>query len=251
VSDFAWASRADGLADTSTARVGAAIHGDAVEVDRHLLERVHEDLDRVDALDAADVGVLAAEDLLREREHARLVGLGNAEDAQYDVQRIVERDVANEVALTVVVEHAVDEALGEHGELGADLAPQVRRLEPVVGDEAIGAMLGAVHVDERLDVDAEGAALLDLLTRQQHRVACVPEEQVVALDLGEVGVARDGAERDVTLDRDPRQRIVAAEAGRRGVPDIQVGVGSGIDEDARVAEGGEIRGSRRRSHVVP
>ena len=83
--------------------MGAAIRGDAVEVHRHLLERLHEDLHRVDALDAADVGILASEDLLREREHARLVGLGHAEDAQDDVQRIVERDVANEVALTVVI----------------------------------------------------------------------------------------------------------------------------------------------------
>ena len=90
---------------------------------------------------------------------------------------------------------------------------------------AIGAVLGAVHVDERLDVDAERAALLDLGARQQHRVARVPEERMVALDLGEVGVPRDGAKRHVALDRDQRQRIVLPEPRGRGVPEVEIGVG--------------------------
>ena len=155
---------------------------------------------------------------MRQREHARLVGLGDPEDAQDHVQRVVEGDVADEVALAVVVEHAVDEALGEDRQLGADLLPEVRRLEPLVGDSAIRTVLGAVHVDERLDVDAERAALLDLGAREHHRVAGVPEERMVALDLGEMRVPRHGAKRRVAVDIDQRQRIVRPEPRGRGVP---------------------------------
>ena len=87
-----------------------------------------------------------------------------------------------------------------------------------------GAMLGAVHVDERLDVDPELPVPLHLRPRQQHRVLRVPEERVVALDLRHVGVTRDGAKRDEAVDRDERQWIVPPQALGRGVPGIGIGV---------------------------
>ena len=143
--------------------------------------------DRLCVIAAADLRVLAAEDLLRELEHARLVGLGHAEDAHDDVQRVVERDVAHEVALAVVLEHPVDEAPGEHGQPRADLLPQVRRLEPVVRDRAVAAVLGAVHVDQRLDVDAELRGCCSTCARGRSTESVrVPEERVVALDLRDV-----------------------------------------------------------------
>jgi len=68
-------------------------------------------------------------------------------------------------------------------------------------------MLGTVHVDEGLDVHAELAAPFDLSARQEDGILRVPEERVVPFDLGDVRMARDGAERDVALDLDARQRI--------------------------------------------
>jgi hypothetical protein len=60
-------------------------------VERHLVEvgvEVHQRREpSLLAVGAAEVGILGAEELLRQAEHARLVALGHAEDAHDDVQR--------------------------------------------------------------------------------------------------------------------------------------------------------------------
>ena len=234
----------------SDCRIRATLVGDAVEVDRHVLERGHEDRDRILTLGAADVRILAAEDLLGERQHSRLVRLRHAEDAHDHVQRIEERDVAREVALAVEIEHAVDEAPRELRETRAELFSQVGRLEPFVRDLAVGAVLGAVHVDQCLDVHAERAAVLDLRARQEHRIPRVPEEPVVALHLGDVRVARDHAKREVTVDLHERQWIVPAQPLGRRVPLGEIRIGHAVDEDPLVAEPSEVGGHALESRAV-
>jgi alkanesulfonate monooxygenase SsuD/methylene tetrahydromethanopterin reductase-like flavin-dependent oxidoreductase (luciferase family) len=87
-----------------------------------------------------------------------------------------------------VVEHAVDEASREHRQACADLRAEVRRLEPIIGDLPVVPVLDAVHVDQRLDVHAERASLLDLGARQE-LAGAIPRELLAAV--GAIGSAEE------------------------------------------------------------
>ena len=50
-------------------------------------------------LAALEFGVVAAEHLLGEFEHAGKIGFGQAQQRQDDVERIIDRDLLDEVAL--------------------------------------------------------------------------------------------------------------------------------------------------------
>src|SRR5262249_21991011 len=67
-----------------------------------------------------------------------------------------------------------------------------------------------------------------------------PEERVVPLHLGDVGVEGDGAEGNVALDLHPGERIALAEPLGSRVPGVEIGVGRPIDEDPRIAETAEV-----------
>jgi hypothetical protein len=192
-----------------------AVDGDLVEVGVEVHERGELCLL---AVGAAEIGVLGAEELLRQLQHLRLVALRHSEHAHDDVQRVVERDVGGEVARAAELLHAVDVAARESGDCGLEVLPQARGAEPVVGDLPRRAVLVAVHVDERLDVDARRRrACLDGV-RLEDGAARVPEAVVLLLDREDVGVARDGPERLDALDGHAVDRVLLAEACRRPVP---------------------------------
>ena len=56
------------------------------------------------------------EELLRELQHARVVALGQAEDGEDDVQRVLHRDLAGEVALATQLLQLGHRSVGELGE---------------------------------------------------------------------------------------------------------------------------------------
>ena len=108
-------------------RVGAPVGGDALEVLEELQQRL---LHRLRAPVARQLRVVRPEHLLGEREHAREVVLGQAEDREDHVQRVVHGDVGDEVALAAEVGHPVDVALRQLGDAVAEPADR-SRLEPV------------------------------------------------------------------------------------------------------------------------
>ena len=83
-------------------RVGAAILGQGHEVLEEVLDRRHELFGR---RAACHLGVGRAEQLLCQLEQAREVVLGQAEDREDHVERIVHGNVSDEVALTTQIRH--------------------------------------------------------------------------------------------------------------------------------------------------
>jgi hypothetical protein len=75
-------------------------------------------------------------------------------------------------------------------------------------------------VDQRLDHRRRAAR-----RREQHGVGRVRKALGLALDLDQVGVARDGPEGIEAFGLDARDRILAAQALGDGVPSFRIGVG--------------------------
>ena len=94
-------------------RVGAAVLGERDEVLEEVLQRLHELFGR---RAAGQLRVGGAEQLLGELQHAREVLLGQAEDRQDHLQRVVHGDVGDEVALAAELGHAVDVPLRQLGD---------------------------------------------------------------------------------------------------------------------------------------
>jgi hypothetical protein len=90
--------------------VRLAVGGDAVEVGHEVGDGL--DDARQHVVVALEVFVLRAEQLLGEPQHARVVALGQAEDGEDHVQRVLHRDVAGEVALAAELDHLVDRCAG-------------------------------------------------------------------------------------------------------------------------------------------
>ena len=181
------------------------------------------------------VRVVGAEQLLGEPEHQLVVGLRQPEDRQDHLQRVLHGDVDGEVARSVELRHACDRAVGELGEAGLELG-QVLGEEPLGGEVAVPAVLGTVHLHERLD---EVTLLLAHRVRDlvaEHRSRLVQEHRRLHLDRQHVGVLGDGPERVEVLDLDPVDRILTAQQRGSLVPAALVGV---------------PRGRRRRSSPPP
>ena len=128
------------------AGVGPAVGGElgevADEVEHHLEHGVV-------LAGAADVGILGAEELLGQLEHLGVVVLGQTEDRQDHLQRVVHRDVAGEVAASVHRGHLVHVLAGELVDPRLHLL-DVARLEPVVDEVPVLLVLLAVHLHEAL-----------------------------------------------------------------------------------------------------
>ena len=95
----------------------------------------------------SDVGVLGAEELLGQLQHLLVVVLGQSEDGEDHLERVVHGDVVGEVATTAHGLHAIDPLPGQ----GVDAVRHpfdAGRLEPVVDDAAMRLVLVAVHLDE-------------------------------------------------------------------------------------------------------
>ncbi len=176
------------------ARVGAARRGHSVEVHEEVGDHVGVRI----ALFPLHVGIAAAEQFLSQLQHLGLVGLGHAQDRHDDMQRIVDRDVPGEIALRPDLHHPVDIALRELDRARLQALAQIDGHEPSLGQAAIGAVVLAVHVDQRAQWrNAAGLGVrsaphrretrLGLLVHQ-HRARLVVELVVELLDLKDVGV---------------------------------------------------------------
>ena len=97
---------------------------------------------------AAHVRVLGAEELLGELQHQGLVAPWDAEERHHHPQRKPRGDVAHEIARTAVLRHAVDELGDEQLQIGLQPA-EARLQEPRLGQRAVDAVVGVVHLDER------------------------------------------------------------------------------------------------------
>ncbi len=191
--------------------------------------------------------VVAAEELLGQHEHAVEVALGQAEEREDHVERVVHRDVAHEVAFGAQLGHAVDEA--DRQLLHAVLhALESVGLEPSRRDGPVRLVIRLVHVDER----AQHLPLLDgqrlggLARQKGPRRA--QEERVVPFHLHHVGVTRDRPEGAVARLVDPMHRRLPAQEGGGLVEALFVCVSRGVDEDpARLADAQP----RRARHAAP
>ena len=95
----------------------------------------------------------------------------------------------------------------------------------------MAGVLLAVHVDQRLALDADRLQVLELGVGAEDRVARVEEVLVVARHREDVLVPGDRPERGVPLDLDPQHGGVVPQLGRRRVPGLLIGVEDGVDED--------------------
>ncbi len=165
-----------------------------------------------------------AEQLLRELEHAREVGLGESEDRQDHLQRILHRDVASEVAPTAELHHSLRRQPGELSQSTLELG-HVLRKEPLRRQASIDPMIGVVHVDQ----GAQQVALLDPvlvgLEGADDRPRRVLPLLVVEFDLQHVGMLGDHVERSEAGVFDQVDRVVAAQHGARSVEQLGIGVG--------------------------
>jgi len=215
-----------------------AVLGDAVEVHHE----VHDHgLDGVDAVGVpahllagpVDVRVGAAEQLLGQLEHARLVRFRHADHLHDDVQGIEEGHVPGEVAAVAVLGHAVDEAPGDLADPLLQLA-QVLRHEPALGQAPVGHVVGVVHLDQGADEVGAAAHHLAHLPvgldgGQGRRPVAIVEQLVLPLDLQDVGVAGDHPEGIEAFRLGLRQRGFPAQVGEGVVDPLAVGIGAGVD----------------------
>ncbi len=221
-------------------RVGPAVARQPGEV-RHEVE--HHLEDRVVLARPPDVRVLRAEQLLGELEHLGVVVLGQAEDREDHLKRVVHRDVAGEVALVTQRRHLVDILPGQLVD-ALRHALHVRRLEPVVDEVAMGLVLVAVHLHEALHRrPAPSGVALGVLAGGERGLRLVGEHLRVPFDLHDVGVLRDRPELWVVGKRHLDDGLLAPEERRRRVPGDGVGVRGRLGEDApEIGVGGGHRG---------
>ena len=200
-------------------------------------EEVHEHREQIlgGAFAALVFGVVAAEHLLGELEHARKVLFGHAEQRQDHIQRVVHGDLGDEVAFGSDLPHPVDVASGQLVDSNLQVAHGFRA-EPVGADLAHVAVVRVVHVDQRAQPDP-GVLLLFhhvvALGGHQQGARAADEQFVVPLHRHDVGVLGDRPERPVGLVVDPRHRAVRPQMRQRRMEPVVVRVGGRIGQDRR------------------
>ncbi len=186
------------------------------------------------------VGILTAEQLLGQHQHPGVVVFGKTEDLEDHLQRVRQADVDRKIALATL-------ALQGFDRLSAQLVEPVLepsnagRLEPVVGQTSILAVLRRIHMDERLDLHlAAGQRFLVL----QHRLRPVAEQLRVTLDFEDGGVIdhRPEAGKPLTLHSMDATPIVHRQGGP--IPVVEVAPPMVVGEDV---VGGRLTGL---GHVI-
>ncbi len=156
------------------------------------------------------------------------------------MQRIVERDVADEVAGAVVLEHAVDETRASIGSAGTDLTAQVRRLEPVVGDRGV-ARCSAPSMWTSVLMSMPSARFCSISARGSSTESRVFQKSAWLRSTSATWAwrvtARNGTKPSTATSGSGSCR---AQPGGRRMPEVGIGVGLAVDEDAGVAEGGKV-----------
>jgi hypothetical protein len=209
----------------------------------HHLGHVEHDLAR-----AVQLRILAAEQLLREHEHARLVFARHAENLHDHVQWIADGNVAHEVALALPLDHARDLRSCDAPDPLFQLAHALIR-EPLLGERAILRMIRRIHLHQaahEMRHACEAAnECLTLAIGDHGRPVAVMEERVLAADLGNIGVLRDYPERIESFDLRPAHRPVGAQPREIDVQLVRFTVCDGIDE----ARGDVCRCKRNGAHL--
>ena len=238
------------------ARVAASVLGDAAEIGAEIsYHRLHHPgklLRRELLPDPRRVGILRAEQLLRQLEHSRLVLFGHAENFHDDMQGIAEGDVFDEIASPALVEHAL------HGR-ARDLAharlefPEIGRHEPALRQRAVFRMIGRIHLHQRAHQIRPAGDLADALfhrpVRQRGRAVGIVEQLVLAADGLDMRMLCHDPERIELLGPRDAERVVGAEPAV-AVMDAMVGIGGRIDERGRNV-GGNVDIRRLRSLSYP
>ena len=196
--------------------------GQVVEVADEIGDRCFDALH--DVVGALELGVLGREQLLGEAQHPREVALGQAEDRQDHVQRVVHRDVGGEVALAVELDHPLQRASRQLGKSSLELR-EVLGQEPIGGQIPVLPVLDTIHLDERLH---EVTVLCTMFVRDpssEDRAWGVQEHGWVLFDVEHVGVAGEDVERVEVGMFDVVHRVLAPEQCGAAVPVGLVGVG--------------------------
>ena len=221
--------------------------GQRREVGEEVVDHLEQRLELAVLVAARHLRVGRAEQLLGEREHPRVVALGQPEDGQDHLERERHRDVAGEVARAAQLLHAVDRRDGQL--LQAPVQPgDALGQEPVGGHGPEDPVVGVVHVDE----GAQQVALLGVaavgLEVLEHRPRCVAELLRVDLHLEHVGVLGQHPERCEVGVLDEVDGVLTPQHRAGAVEPLVVGVGRGRHEHlARLARRHGLDGRRHGS----
>ena len=207
--------------------MGLAVGGQLVEVPVEVRDDLDRLLGRHDV--ASQVGILGAEHLLGELDHPRVVGLGQSEDRQDDLQGVREGDVLVEVGFTAERLELVDGLTAELVE-PVGQAPDARRLEPVVGELAVLGVVGLVHMDEGADLGAARGPHRELRVASEDRDRRVGEIVRPPLDVEHCVVADDRPEGLVARLIDPVDRAAGVELDCLTSPAVEIAVAVWVGE---------------------
>ena len=166
--------------------------------------------------------------MLGKLEHQGLVRFRHAEDAHDYVQGKEARDLCREIAFIAQLHHAIDVFPRKVGYSTFKRFSQCIGFKPVIGNRAVGVMLGSIHMHEGL----ERAALqqIRLRSRRENRIHRVQEPGRLTLDLDNIGVAGERVKGIEAVYFDPMNRIVAAQPRGDTMPAVEIQISLRIDK---------------------
>ena len=162
-----------------------AVVGDPTEISAEIVHhRLHHHgklLRRELLPDPRRIGILRAEQFLRQLEHPRLVLFGHAEDLHDDMQGIAEGYVFDEIASPASIEHTLHSGAGDLAHTRLEF-PEIGRHEPALRQRPVFWMIGGIHLHQRAHQIRPARDLADAFfhcpRRQRSRAVGIVEQLV-------------------------------------------------------------------------